>query len=215
MLQITQQPNEILKTLKQALNSVAVQYMEQNYERIASGSGIQKPERAFTAELYHQLRRLQDESPNNLTYHQEINKKIYRTIHSPCSPETNGKRFAPDIVLHLSQSDKDPLNQALICEIKMENSMTLANMVKDLKKLFYYKASVLHFQNAVFIFTGNVTTANSYLQRLTTGPLLQCLCEEKIKFALPKQKLKNKYVWDIFEINCDELPSIKKTENKK
>ena len=66
--------NSVEKLLLCALNNVHSGYLLMSYDRVTRG--FQRPERAFNAELYHQLRKIQDDDPNNFDFkiHQELFK---------------------------------------------------------------------------------------------------------------------------------------------
>ena len=158
-----------IEILIKALNSVAISYTKFEYERVANK--IQRPERVFNAELYHQLRKLQETNflsdgvlvhqepnkqgdflTNNFSFNVETNKEVtfLNPRQIPCLPNVNYKRLSPDIVLHKNQNNSEQANQRLICEIKMEGA-SWGSIKKDFDKLLFYKLSRLQFQNAVFI----------------------------------------------------------------
>ena len=204
----TTENDEVLQFLKKALNNVRVDYMIQNYGNIATG--IQKPERIFVAELYHQLRILQEQNLEidffkNLSFHQEPNKQgSFVMPHNKCLPKKPIKRISPDLVLHKSQNNFSPENQLLVCEVKMEDA-TANNVDKDLRKLIFYKTSRLRFQHNVFIYTGSkLSIENFLLERLplenyrNNHSLVKCLERNKILFALPIKKNEDLFEWEIF-----------------
>ncbi len=156
---------------------------------------IQKPERVFVAELYHQLRNRQiDFNFGKLYFNVDINKRRSMVLNEPCFPETPFKKISPDIVLHNGQSNT--ADQKLVCEVKMDGT-SWRSMDKDLRKLIFYKLDVLNFKNTVFIFTGNITTIENYLGRyertLDAVSLIDCLHKHCILFAIPKKKGEKTY----------------------
>jgi hypothetical protein len=202
------QLNPVLKMLKEALNGVEIQYIEQYYFRLR-GSQIQKPERTFVAELYHQLRMQQstmnkDETIRNLVFHCDISKINY-ILNNECIQDVSKYRLVPDLVLHKSQTDNSSENQLLVCEVKMDSKISKDNFKKDLDKLLYYKLSQLKFQNAVFIFTGKKELLNQYLNEYrhsqTSLHFLNCLHTNCILFAIPKQKKEKTNNWGIYTID--------------
>lgn len=205
--------DEVLQFLKKALNRVRVDYMIQNYENILSG--IQKPERIFVAELYHQLRVLQEQNTTidffrNLSFHQEPNKQRYFNMaHNPCLPKKPIQRISPDLVLHKSQNNSSPENQLLVCEVKMKGA-SVENVDKDLRKLIFYKTSRLRFQHNIFIYTGNILSIQNFLlgclpieNSRNTHSLVKCLEKHKILFALPIIKKTDYYEWELFSVRLN------------
>ncbi len=194
--------NNALKMLKKALEEVEEQYISQSYGRIARG--VQHPERAFVAELFHQLRKLQ-EQPNSeyqpLTFHCDIGKRNYR-VDDPCLKKRfpPNKSLHPDIVLHDSQKNKK--QQLLVCEVKMAFALTQKNLFKDLNKLLYYKLSDLKFKNAVFIYTGTkeniryMTESWEANEEMNNG-FIECLCKHDILFALPEKTTRK---WKFYKV---------------
>lgn len=185
--------NNALKMLKTALEEVEEQYISQIYPRIRRG--VQHPERAFVAELYHQLRKLQ-ELPNseyeNLTFHCDLGKRNYRVDNTCLKIQfPPDKSLHPDIVLHNSQNNKK--EQILVCEVKMAFALTEKKLFKDLNKLLYYKLSDLNFQNAVFIYTGSKESIDHIIENwerdeVMNNDLVKCLCKHDILFALSEKK---------------------------
>lgn len=216
--------NQEISFLIQALNTVKKSYTIFDYERVILK--IQRPERVFTAELYHQLRKLQEASIlnqfdvnqevtkmvgfsiNDYTINAEPNKQSFSTNNqlNPCIETINYKRLSPDIVLHKNQNNSERANQILICEIKMSGS-SHSNIYKDFKKLLFYKLSRLQFQNAVFIYTGtkeslwNIIEGLNYTT-LENKSLFKCLKKHKIIFVVPEKSKKSKeyYHWEAYGI---------------
>ncbi len=179
--------NSVEKLLLCALNNVHSGYLVISYDRVARG--FQRPERAFNAELYHQLRKIQDDDPNNFDFkiHQELfkypnsfnlelnsipeDKKII-----PCIGNYNPNKISPDIVFHNRQNDL--VNQLLVAEIKMKGCST-SKIIKDFEKLLFYKLSYLSFENAILIYSGTKEDLDSKIQDFDDG-LLSCLADNKI-----------------------------------
>lgn len=174
MFKIYENSNDnIVNNLVMALKAVENYYLKQNYNRIHLG--VQKPERIFTAELYHQLRILQKDK--NLHFSADIIKKSYDVNPNSCIKLKDFKRISPDIVLHKEQNDTNPNNQLLVCEIKMEGA-SHKKIIKDFYKLLYYKISKLKFNTSAFIFTGSIETINKILSN--NLELTNCIREHKI-----------------------------------
>lgn len=203
MLTKKQDLNHPEELLLYALNNVNDGFLQFTYSRVASG--FQRPERAFNAELYHQLRKLQEESAdsNNFRIHQEIFKypikfhlDLLKTssqiINIPCIGDYVPTRISPDIVFHNSQNDL--ANQLLVGEIKMKGCST-RKLVKDLQKLLFYKLSYLKFKNAVLIYSGTLEDLENKFQDLDND-FLRCLIGQKIVIATRSNKN-----WDFFEFS--------------
>ena len=205
MLEFYKNENQEINTLIKALHNVDKSYMIQNYDR--NRDYYQKPERVFVAETYHQLRKLQESVfiLEHLSIHVDINKDIrHSQIDSQCiGDDFNRNRLSPDIVFHLSQNDASKENQKLICEFKMSNTRK-SLIIKDLKKLIFYKISRLQFQNAVFIFCGNSSEFERKLNGISTE-MLQCLIKNKIIVILQKeQNTNNCYNWQPYIFNLQQ-----------
>lgn len=200
--------SSILGILENALNKVQFQYLEQEYSQISRH--LQRPERVFVAELYHQLRTLQDSENgdlNKLHYNVDIPKERLVRNQNHCHPIVPLKRISPDIILHKNQNDKSHLNQLLVCEVKMEGA-SYKNIEKDLRKLIFYKSKPLQYQNAVFIYTGSENTIKNFLSQFKNNlksreNFLSCLTEYNIIFAIPKEKKKetNCFEWSLYYVN--------------
>ena len=70
--------NCTLICLNKALNNVEIKYMRQQYQYVRAG--FQKAERVFVAELYHQLRKMQEHNVcdlQNLLFHVETTKQKF------------------------------------------------------------------------------------------------------------------------------------------
>lgn len=211
--------NPAVRMLIEALNGVEETYMEQPY--YISG---QRPERVFAAELYHQLRKLQEDTTNaepnaqiaHLSFHAEPTKRgdlgYQITV---CSNERarsfNPAKVSPDLVLHKSQINRERDNQLLACEIKMDGCGR-NGFEKDLLKLLLYKSSRFRFQDAVFIYTGSKERIEDFLSQLNSPQpsspctILPCLQDQKIVFVLKSEKSKkreqnNCYQWEAHVID--------------
>jgi hypothetical protein len=207
--------NEVLLMLQKALNNVEIQYISQEYLRLARNR-IQRPERVFVAELYHQLRKLQESTDNiynttirDLVFHCEIGKINY-AVNEPCLNDFSNNRTVPDLVLHKSQDNKSPQNQQLVCEVKSDYNLSEKSFIKDLKKLLYYKLSDLRFQNAVFIYTGEKNKIDELLARYkfetNDSNIINCLCKNEIRFALRSNQIgNNTFDWKIYQVDCKSI----------
>ncbi len=197
--------NDVLKMLKEALNTVENIYIEQEYRRVRAG--FQNPENSFVAELYHQLRILQVapqyESFSRLRFNFDIGKKMYAVNRSiPCLANFYRKNIRPDLIFHKAQNNLD--EQKLACEIKTNKNLKFYELAIDLQKLVYYKTSRLKFENAVFVYTGEPSNIKDLLSRfIKQNPtsILNCLHKHCILFALPKSKENNTNQWGIYAID--------------
>jgi hypothetical protein len=203
MLTEKQDLNSAEELLLHALNKVNDSFLQFTYSRVVIG--FQRPERAFNAELYHQLRKFQDESldSTNFRIHQEIfkhpinfhldlQKTSGQIIDIPCIGDYVPTRISPDIVFH--NSPNDLLNQLLVAEIKMKGCST-RKLVKDLQKLLFYKLSYLKFKNAVLIYSGTMEDLENKFQDLDDD-FLRCLIDHKIVIATRSNKK-----WGFFEFS--------------
>lgn len=189
--------DEVLKCLVNSLNKVSINFYEMNYGNVSKG--VQKLENCFTAELYHQLRRLQDceGKLRGLKFNMDINKVPNNNENQnriECIDYYQPKSIRPDLVLHSDQSNV--YNQALICEIKMDTTTPQA-IIKDLKKLLYYKLSYLHFKEVVFIYVGDRTKLESILQNRLKIQFKKCLNTHNVLFAL---KDINNNEWALYKL---------------
>lgn len=123
---------------------------------------LQKSERVFAYELYHQFKTLTRNNPEyiDIRFDGEIGKQIYLQPDN-CGTliNTNQLDYTPDFVLHKSQTDSTEWNQKLIVEIKARN-VTDNDLSKDIIKLNHY-ISALNFQYSVFI---SVNTSEQIIQ---------------------------------------------------
>ena len=191
---------KVLSDLILALGAIKINFIKQNYDRI--GTKVQKPERYFTAELYHQLRMLQRKNgvDENLNYQIETVKVNYKnTKTNNCLNLKDFNRISPDLILHKSQNDKQRGNQQLVCEIKMEGAIP-CKIIKDYQKLLYYKLSELNFKNSIFIYTGSVKTINEIL--LNENTLCSCIQKHNIITITLEENLEDNIPnWKIHTIN--------------
>lgn len=199
MIDQLKEKNIAVEYLISALNSIDNQYLNIKYNKIG---GFQKPERLFNAELYHQLRKIQDEGFNVATeltkikLHIELVKIPGIGVH-PCIGDYRPRKISPDVVFHNSQNDTT--NQLLVAEIKMEGA-SWVNIGKDFQKLLFYKLSRLQFKNAVFIYTGSKDELEEILFRFSNN-FLRCLQDREIIIVIPKMLQNKKYSWEAYNIN--------------
>jgi hypothetical protein len=194
--------NQIEEMLLKALNNVENDYMEMTYGRVAAE--VQRPEHAFSSELYHQLRKLQENEAEyfgfglnqSLKFHADLNKMSYHIKDIPCIKKINPKSTRPDIVLHGGQNNTN--FQHLAIEIKMAG-VRYDDIEKDLLKLLYYKLSPLNFENAIFVFSGNVTVLDNFLLDDFSNNTKNCLKENKIYFAL-RENVEIEGAWALYEL---------------
>lgn len=202
------EPNGAEIFLIKALNNVSPQYLKMRYDNVRGG--FQKPERVFNAELYHQLRKIQENitSFKEFNIHQEITKqKLHLHLdlvklpgyeeNIPCIGDYKPRKISPDIVFHGGQSNID--NQLLVAEIKMDGTSWI-NIIKDFQKLLFYKLSRLQFKNAVFIYTGTKENLEEILFTLHSS-LLECLRKNEIVIVLPSAKNRQNDEWKCYRIN--------------
>jgi hypothetical protein len=206
MLTIKENLNAAEHILIAGLNGVAENYYRMRH--YGNENYLQRPERVFNAELYHQLRKLQESEGVNFLIHQEITKNDI-SLHSavshepqiheekPCLEDFNNKRVSPDLVFHGGQDNLD--NQLLVAELKMEGASRLS-ILKDLEKLLFYKLSSLKFQNAVFIYTGSKNELESKLELGLSEKMLQCLIKHNIVIAL-RELMVREQNWNIYQFN--------------
>lgn len=144
-----------LKDLEMAIQRVDNKYCTWRNR----GDILQKTERVFAYELYHQFRTLTADRPEyyELRFDGELTKTAYSNELNNCGcliqADFNSERFfSPDLVLHLKQADRS--NQALIVEIKTKDA-NKADIANDIIKLNYY-IEHLGFRQAVFISVNTV-----------------------------------------------------------
>lgn len=113
----------------------------------------QRIERVFAYELYHQFRLLTECNPNYTTLRLdgEIVKQLEAENIETCGTGYNRiqERFAPDLVVHLGQIDRNAINQKLIVEIKTK-PVGNDEIKESILKLNHY-IRILNFQYAVLV----------------------------------------------------------------
>jgi hypothetical protein len=141
-------PLTYLNDLVNSILNVDNEYCNWEARHIA----LQKSERVFAYELYHQFKSLTINKTEylNTRFDGEIGKQIYQVADN-CGTHinTNQLDYSPDLVLHKSQTDSNEENQKLIVEIKARN-ISDEDLAKDIIKLNHYVSS-LNFQYAIFI----------------------------------------------------------------
>jgi hypothetical protein len=207
--------NSAEELLLESLRNVSSEYLKHDYRNVKQG--FQRPERLFNAELYHQLRLIQENGFTNFKIHTELNKRPLR-LHSnitkrphkpekiPCIDNYFPPSIEPDIVFHAGPNNLK--NQLLVAEIKMEGAYYL-DILKDLNKLLYYKLSYLKYKNAVFIYTGYKSSFEAKLEKHLYNEMIQCLIKNNIVVAL-RSKTDKKTGWEIYEF--DKKTLINKTQ---
>lgn len=209
MLNLKEQINPYESFLIHGLNAVDIEYMRFEYNFLDEGS--QYPERVFNAELYHQLRKLQEaDNSVELKIHPEITKHLLklhmepvklnyqRHRNIPCIGDYIPIRVSPDIVFHGGQMNRK--KQRLVAEIKMEKPEPL-KVIRDLQKLLFYKLSNLKFENAVFIFTGKKEDLEELLITWLSESKLDCLIKHQVVVALPSIKGRRKITWKVYKFS--------------
>lgn len=147
--------NGVFAILNKAISKIKEnEYVKIDYGRVERGS--QKPERAFVAELYHQLRCIQESNKHpilkDLKFNVEINKQGDLITGLKFIDNYKIKRVVPDLILHYHQNNANSKMQQLVCEVKSSYCITKVNFEKDLVKLLLYKKSRLKFQNSFHFF---------------------------------------------------------------
>jgi hypothetical protein len=204
MLIIKTSPNCAENLLLVGLNKVQRQYLKQEYNRAALGH--QRLEGVFSHELYHQLRKIQEDNFQDvigcednvfkkIVINMTLPKQIYPIGNNHCIDNINTNRTIPDIVFHEGQNTVS--KQMLVGEIKMKG-VNFPLILTDFQKLIYYKVSNLNFENAVFIYTGLKSTLEEKLVIGLSTQMLGCLIKNNIVIAL-QEKQKNKSIWNIYE----------------
>ncbi len=204
--------NGVEEFLITALNEVDAEYYEMRYDNVVGG--FQKPERVFNAELYHQLRKLQEDTMNEifkihpdlvelpLKLHLELVKvpSSYDSTNQ-CIGDFYPKKISPDIVFHGGQNNRK--KQLLAAELKMDGA-NIVNIIRDFQKLLFYKLSYLKFRNAVFIYTGTKSDIEEKLIHGLSKHMLECLMKNKIVIAVCEKKNK-KRKWSMYEFDSNQI----------
>jgi hypothetical protein len=179
--------------LLKALDNVETGYMEMLYNRLGR---LQRPEHAFTSELYHQLRKLQENNKNlqNLKFHVDLTKMSYNG-RNKCIFKINKRNVRPDIVLHDSHNSTN--HQELVVEVKMDGTEPI-KIIDDLLKLLYYKLSNLHFKNCILIYTGSLSNIEGILSRFLSENIKKCLIKHGICVAVRTQVSQTSGGWNLY-----------------
>lgn len=188
--------NGLIEVLNKAISKIKDnEYVKIDYGRVERGS--QKPERVFVAELYHQLRCIQESNKHSilkdLKFNVEINKQGDLITGVKFIDNYKIKRVVPDLILHYHQNNTNSKMQQLVCEVKSSYCITKVNFEKDLVKLLLYKKSRLKYQNACFIFLGTKKELFNYLM-MVYDELIQLIKENEVIFITHD---KNK--WNFYE----------------
>lgn len=145
-------PLDFVNDIGEAIIRVEEKYCEWAYR---NANQDQRIERVFAYELYHQFRQLTywKQDYQNLRFDGEIGKHLNDEIET-CGVILKNfnfaqRRFSPDLVIHLSQTDRQEINQKVIVELK---SREIGNqeLAKTILKLNHY-TRVLNFQYAILI----------------------------------------------------------------
>lgn len=188
---------EVIEILNEAISLIKDdEYLKVPYNRVKRGS--QKPERVFVAELYHQLRCIQESNKHpflkDLKFNVEINKQGDLITEIPLIDSYKINRVIPDIILHFKQNNT--AKQMMVCEVKSSYSINQGNIVKDMIKLLVYKKSRLSYKHACFIFLGTKNELCKYLLALN-GDLLKYIVNQIIFITRDDKK------WNFYE--CKQL----------
>lgn len=145
-------PLTYLNDIGEAIIRVEEAYCHWAYN---NGNQDQRIERVFAYELYHQFRQLTYWKNNfqNLRFDGEIGKQLNDNIET-CGVTLQNfdfgqRRFSPDLVLHLSQTDRQEINQKVIVELK-SREVGDRELAKTILKLNHY-IRILNFQYATLI----------------------------------------------------------------
>ncbi len=192
------------------LNQVGEEYFQMRH--LGNENILQKPERVFNAELYHQLRKLQDNGyyevgrihtdlVKHIKLHLEKTKMPSAIINNLCIGDFHPKKISPDIVFHTGQDNID--NQLLVAELKMDGASRI-NIINDIQKLLFYKLSALQFKNAVFIYTGSKKDLERKLEFGMSKKMLECVIKHNVVIALRLFKGRKK-MWNIYEFKNNNV----------
>jgi hypothetical protein len=135
----------------------AIIHVDQNYclWSYQNANSIQKTERVFAYELYHQFRLLmsQNKSYENIRFDGEVGKQQHVKIDDYGLTLSNFNpqqiHFSPDLVIHKGQDYNDIKNQMVIVEIKTKR-VNRNELLKTFLKLIHY-IRAFNFQYAVFL----------------------------------------------------------------
>jgi hypothetical protein len=206
MLILKPKTNCAEKFLLAGLNNVQNRYLRHQYNRATIE--YQRIEGVFSHELYHQLRKIQEDNFHevincdnnffrNIVLHMTLPKQRYSVPNNQCVYNLNTYRTIPDVVLHQGQNNKN--KQMLVGEIKMKG-VNFSLILTDLQKLIYYKVSGLKFENAVFIYSGDKSDLEEKLEVGLTSKILKCLIKNNIVVAL-RSKASKKTSWEVYEFD--------------
>jgi len=92
---------------------------------------VQRVERVFAYELYHQFRNVMEKDENK-KYYQDIMLNSEITKLGTNQLIQNGMTIIPDIVLHKGQESIEKNHQILFIEVKANSNLTQAGVDKDL-----------------------------------------------------------------------------------
>lgn len=199
MLIRKEQLNPAETFLLKGLNQVEIGYLEWEYHGVERE--FQRPEKTFSAELYHQLRINQELENYTLKIHFDITKRTSLNNNNPCLNGFKPSKIEPDIVFHGGQNNLE--KQALVAEIKMEG-VNNSDILYDLNKLLYYKLSFLNFKNACFIYSGYDTDLSNKLNGYIGDKFLECIIKHEIIVATRVKGKKNNQ-WGIFKFYQQNL----------
>lgn len=149
----------MIETLKMAISKIDEKKYSITNPANYSQSKVE-PEHNFVSELYHQLRMI---IPN--TKGLELATDLYKIINESKNVSMRyqesmrkiigrGNGIKPDLVYHYSQEDRDPSNQILALECKIDSQLSQERFNYDLFKLMVYKHQ-FNFQIVTFLIVNN------------------------------------------------------------
>jgi hypothetical protein len=151
---LQQPPSDLshLTDLRDGMKEIKRKFYEWNYPKM---KGMQKNERVFAYELYHQFRLITEPKLeySTMRFDGELTKLLKANpidlLGIAFQSAWTQQRFTPDLVLHLGQENAQIQNQKFILEIKTKN-VADDEFKKTFLKLHHYIRS-LSFQYAVFV----------------------------------------------------------------
>jgi hypothetical protein len=114
--------NTLLNVISTSMEAIEEKYF--NFAIAGQNDPIQR-ERAYCAELYHQIRIRQQEIPGNYTINSEPDKKRHPIIEDKCGP------VDPDLIIHHG-GDMGPEDNLAVIEVKTSKGDLTDGIKKDL-----------------------------------------------------------------------------------
>ena len=117
--------NTLLDVISASMEAVGTKYF--NFEVAGNDAPIQR-ERAYCAELYHQVRNRHQEIGGNYDINSEPNKKNHPIIEDHCGP------VDPDFIIH-NGGKMGPEDNLAVIEVKTSNGDLTEGIKKDLETI--------------------------------------------------------------------------------